>query len=148
MEYDQDNYYWDINVATKLYHFEILGKRLGDPELKVWGSVRDVSDETAEWRRRAANWLYNRRIVTCTELSPPDIDRIIDEINAFPASHRLGLHRRPLHDLHLHQPAWPPAACARGRAERQRHAAPDHGRAHPACFRCTSYQLLWFTRDG
>ena len=83
VEYDQDNYYWDINVATKLYHFEILGKRLGDPELKVWGSVRDVSDETAEWRRRAANWLYNRRIVTCTELSPPDIDRIIDEINAF-----------------------------------------------------------------
>ena len=83
VEYDQDNYYWDINVATKLYHFEVLGKRLGDPELKVWGSVRDVSDETAEWRRRAANWLYNRRIVTCTELSPPDIDRIIDEINAF-----------------------------------------------------------------
>ncbi len=83
VEYDQDNHYWDINVATKLYHFEVLGKRLGDPELKVWGSARDVSDETAEWKRRAANWLYNRRISTCTELGPADIERIIGEINAF-----------------------------------------------------------------
>lgn len=83
VEYDQDNWYWDINVATKLYHFEVLGKRLGDPELKVWGSVRDVSDETAEWKRRAANWLYNRRISVCVELSPAQIDRIIGEINAF-----------------------------------------------------------------
>jgi phenylacetate-CoA ligase len=83
LTYWQDSHYWDVNVATKTYHFEVLGKRLGDPELKVWGSERDVSDETANWKRKLQNWVYNRRISVCTRLTPEDIERIIGEINAF-----------------------------------------------------------------
>ena len=37
IHYWQDSHYWDINVATKLYHFEVLGKHPGEPELKILG---------------------------------------------------------------------------------------------------------------
>jgi hypothetical protein len=50
--YWQDSHYWDVNVATKLYHFEVLGKRLGEPELKIWGSGRDVTLETSDAKAR------------------------------------------------------------------------------------------------
>jgi phenylacetate-CoA ligase len=50
--YWQDSHYWDINVATKLYHFEVLGKRPGEPELKIWGSARDVTLETSDLKAK------------------------------------------------------------------------------------------------
>jgi phenylacetate-CoA ligase len=83
IEYWQDSHYWDVNVATKIYHFEVLGKRLGDRELKIWGSDRDLVLETTTWQRRLQNWLYHRRIRTCSQLTAQDIEAIIDEINRF-----------------------------------------------------------------
>jgi phenylacetate-CoA ligase len=43
----QDNVYWDVNVATKTFHFGWFGKRLGDRELKIWGSEHDLLKESA-----------------------------------------------------------------------------------------------------
>jgi phenylacetate-CoA ligase len=83
VEYWQDDHYWDVNVATKLYHFEMLGKRLGEPELKIWGSDRDLVLETGTALRRAQNYGYNRRIVTCGALRPEDIDALVAEVNRF-----------------------------------------------------------------
>jgi phenylacetate-CoA ligase len=81
--YWQDSYYWDINVATKLHHFEVLGKQLGEPEFKLWGSDRDLVVETALWQRRLQNWLYHRHIMTCAVLTEPQIEAIIAEIDRF-----------------------------------------------------------------
>jgi phenylacetate-CoA ligase len=83
IEYWQDNYYWDVNVGTKIYHFEVLGKRLGEPELKIWGSDRDLLRETSTQKARLQNFLYNRRICTCSRLTDRDIMGIVDEINRF-----------------------------------------------------------------
>ena len=83
VEYWQDNYYWGVNVATKLYHFKMLGKRLGEPELKIWGSDRDLVLETGTAMRRVQNLGYNRRIVTCGALRPEDIEALIVEVNRF-----------------------------------------------------------------
>jgi phenylacetate-CoA ligase len=83
VEYWQDSYYWDNNVATKIYHFEVLGKQLGESELKVWGSDRDIFQETGSWTAIIKNFLYNRRIRTCSRLSDTDMKAIVDEINRF-----------------------------------------------------------------
>src|SRR6266702_1249173 len=32
----QDNVYWDITIATRSYHFAMVGKELGEREMKVW----------------------------------------------------------------------------------------------------------------
>ena len=83
IHYWQDSHYWDINVATKLYHFEVLGKHPGEPELKIWGSDRDIVIETGTLRRNAENSLYNRRIVPCGTLGEPELRAIVDEVDRF-----------------------------------------------------------------
>jgi phenylacetate-CoA ligase len=79
--YWQDSYYWDINVATKLYHFEVLGKEVGELEMKIWGSDRDFVLETSSWKAKLKNFLYNRRILKCSRLAEGDILSIVNDIN-------------------------------------------------------------------
>jgi len=83
IQYWQDSHYWDINVATKLYHFEMLGKALGEPELKVWGSDRDIVIETGTLKRRSENFLYHRRIMACGKLDEAEVEGIVAELNRF-----------------------------------------------------------------
>jgi len=79
--YWQDGYYWDINVATKLYHFEVLGKEVGELEMKIWGSDRDFVLETGGWKPKLKNFLYNRKILKCSRLAEGDIRAIVTDIN-------------------------------------------------------------------
>jgi phenylacetate-CoA ligase len=81
--YWQDSYYWDINVATKLYHFEVLGKEVGELEMKIWGSDRDFVTETSSWKPKLKNFLYNRKILKCSRLAEGDIHSIVNDINRF-----------------------------------------------------------------
>ena len=61
VEFVQDDHYWAWNVATKLFYQELAGKSLGEPEVKLWGSVRDLEEGSTSIRTRAMNFLYNRR---------------------------------------------------------------------------------------
>jgi phenylacetate-CoA ligase len=79
--YWQDNYYWDVNVATKLYHFETHGKQLGELEMKIWGSDRDIVHDTTGWTTKAKAFLYNRHVRACARLSDEDIGCILKDIN-------------------------------------------------------------------
>jgi phenylacetate-CoA ligase len=82
VEYWQDNVYWDIDVATKLYHFEVLGKELGELEMKIWGSDRGIFQETATWKAKLQNFAYHRRALACSRLDDTQMQALIDEINA------------------------------------------------------------------
>lgn len=77
----QDNYYWDLNVGTKLYHFEVLGKELGEPEIKIWGSMEDLFKGTIGITTKIKNLLYNRKFQQCFHLPEEHVKQIIDSIN-------------------------------------------------------------------
>lgn len=79
----QDNVYWDVNVATKLFHFEWFGKRLGEPELKIWGAEHDLLKGREALSSRLKSWLYNRRSEQCFFLPEERIEAIIAHINRF-----------------------------------------------------------------
>ncbi len=83
IEYWQDNYYWAVNVANKLYHFETLGKEIGEAEMKLWGSDRDIYTDTSSWVVKLANFIYNRRVQSCSNMSESDIRDVIAGINKF-----------------------------------------------------------------
>jgi phenylacetate-CoA ligase len=83
VEFRQDNVYWDINVATKLYHFWTFGKQPGDPELKVWGSEFDLIKGSESLQARLTNWLYNRRSQQCFHLPQVRIENIVKQMNKF-----------------------------------------------------------------
>jgi phenylacetate-CoA ligase len=79
----QDNGYWDVNVATKLFHFEWSGKRPGDRELKIWGAEHDLLKGREALSSRLKNWLYNRRSEQCFFLPEDRVQAIIAHINRF-----------------------------------------------------------------
>lgn len=79
----QDSYYWDMNIANKLYHFEVLGKELGDSEMKVWGSERDLTTGTIGFTAKLKNYIYNRKFEQCFLLPEKQILSIINDINRF-----------------------------------------------------------------
>lgn len=78
----QDNHYWNVNVATKNYHFEVHGKQVGELEMKVWGSDRDVVHDTSGWLTKFKNYLYNREIRACGHMTDQDIEVIVQDINS------------------------------------------------------------------
>src|SRR4051794_38350474 len=79
----QDSSYWDANIATRLFHFEFFGKRLGDRELKIWGSEYDLIKGRESLVSRAKNWLYNRQSEQCFSLPEVRVREIIKRINRF-----------------------------------------------------------------
>jgi phenylacetate-CoA ligase len=37
LRFPQDSGHWSANIATRIYQFGMLGKRIGEKEMKVWG---------------------------------------------------------------------------------------------------------------
>jgi phenylacetate-CoA ligase len=76
-----DNVHWSVNIATRIYQFGTLGKRLGDREMKVWGSEVDYSKGTRGVRARVENFVYNRQYQAAWYLSEQRMKEIIGAIN-------------------------------------------------------------------
>ena len=81
VDFWQDNVYWDVTIATRSYHFSMAGKELGEREMKVWGSERDLFAGTIGLKAKLENFVYNRRFEQCFHLPEPQILEIIDHIN-------------------------------------------------------------------
>lgn len=79
----QDKYYDDWNTATKLYFNKILGKDIGAPEIKLWGSDRDIILGNLTVKDRVINYLYNRKFVNCYDFSENKILDLIRLNNDF-----------------------------------------------------------------
>ena len=83
LSFMQDNVYWDVTIATRTYHFSLGGKHLGEREMKIWGSERDLLDGTIGMRAKAENWVYNRRFEQCFYLPEEKIQGILRSINSW-----------------------------------------------------------------
>jgi phenylacetate-CoA ligase len=83
VDFWQDNVYWDVTIATRSYHFSMAGKELGEREMKVWGSDRDLFAGTIGMKAKLENLVYNRRFEQCFHLPEQQILKIIDHINGW-----------------------------------------------------------------
>jgi len=79
----QDREYDEWNTATKLYFNRILGKDTGDPEIKFWGSDRDIIEGNLTLKDRIKNFLYNRTFFNSYRLGEQDIKELIKLNNKF-----------------------------------------------------------------
>ncbi|MFA6918790.1 MAG: hypothetical protein WC244_01585 [Patescibacteria group bacterium] len=79
----QDRVYEEWNNATKIYFNELLGKRLGEKEIKLWGSDRDIIKGNLTLKDRAINFLYNRQFFNSYNFSKSDIRNLIQLNNRF-----------------------------------------------------------------
>jgi phenylacetate-CoA ligase len=76
-----DNVHWAANIATRIHHFGMLGKKLGDREMKVWGNEGDFLKGTRGVQARVENVIYNRKYEAAWHLSEQRAREIVDSIN-------------------------------------------------------------------
>lgn len=79
----QDKQYDEWNIATKLYFNIVLGKDLGEPEIKFWGSDRDIIAGNLTVKDRLINLLYNRKFFNSYRLGEQEIRQLIELNNRF-----------------------------------------------------------------
>ncbi len=65
----QNAEYRDWNIANKIYYKTFAGQRVGDRELRLWGSDRDLLQGRDDLRTRFTNALYNRKELNSFKLS-------------------------------------------------------------------------------
>lgn len=79
----QDKCYEDWNTATKLHINKSLGKDIGEKEIKLWGSDRDIIVGSQTPKDRAMNVLYNRKFFNSYILSKEKMELLTELNNRF-----------------------------------------------------------------
>jgi len=77
----QDNDYWDSNVANKIYYAHLNGKIIGEKEIKLWGSDKDILQGTIGFKAKVQNFLYNRIFLNSFNMNENKIEDYIKIIN-------------------------------------------------------------------
>jgi len=79
----QDKKYDEWNTATKLYFNQMLGKYIGEKELKLWGSERDIISGNIGLKSKIINILYNRSFINSFKLDTVKLADALDTWNTF-----------------------------------------------------------------
>jgi phenylacetate-CoA ligase len=80
----QDRHFYASSVvAAKFIYNEFLGKRPGEAEINLWGSVRDIERGNLGIKQRSINFLYNRRFQNFFLVDDEKLARFVDEINQY-----------------------------------------------------------------
>jgi len=77
----QDRAFYEWNVANKLYYKTFGGQQIGERELRLWGSERDLLEGRERLSIRLRNWLYNRVEVNAFRMSEQDMRAAVRAIN-------------------------------------------------------------------
>ena len=77
----QDKEYWDSNVANKIYYAFLNGKNIGEKEVKLWGSDKDILQGTIGFRAKIQNFLYNRIFLNSFNMEEDKIKSYIQILN-------------------------------------------------------------------
>lgn len=75
--------YSDWNIATKMFYTWNLGKDIGEREMKIWGSDRDILEGSIGWKAKAQNWLYNRSFQSAFTLPEKRLEEIAYALQRF-----------------------------------------------------------------
>jgi phenylacetate-coenzyme A ligase PaaK-like adenylate-forming protein len=59
----------------------MAGKRIGEREMKIGGSERDLFHGTIGLKAKLQNWVYNRRFEQCLHLPEKSMERIVANVN-------------------------------------------------------------------
>lgn len=79
----QDRSYQAGDIAATLFFFHVAGKEMGEPELKLWGSERDIFAGSIGWKEKTENWLYNRLLLNSFRMGEAEMEEYCRQWNRF-----------------------------------------------------------------
>jgi phenylacetate-CoA ligase len=80
----QDPEHLALTVAIREVYSSWAGGALGDPELYIWGSEKDLEAGGAAPRNRFGNWILRRRLLNAFMLTEQRIEAILGELRELP----------------------------------------------------------------
>ena len=86
----QDQDFWEWSVAVNMLHSRWTGREIGEPEILIWGSERDLQEGRENLRYRAANRLTRRTMVNAYSLGPTEMRALVARLNAKPPARIVG----------------------------------------------------------
>ena len=78
----QDNEYRERSIAKTILEDKIAGKDLCEPEIKLWGSERDLFQGTVGLRATVGNFIRNQKFLNAFKMSQDNMKNYIEQINA------------------------------------------------------------------
>ncbi len=78
-----DKSFQDWMVAIKFYYCSVAGKDIGEKELRLWGSERDLMEGKENLSIRLRNRLYNRKELNAFRMSKSNMEVFVREINTY-----------------------------------------------------------------
>jgi len=81
VQFIQDKQYSDWNIANKIYYKYTGGQNLGDREIRLWGSERDIIEGKEKLSIRIRNWIYNRFDFNSFRIEESDFDDLVQTWN-------------------------------------------------------------------
>lgn len=79
----QDNYYSDWSASTKILYNEWAGRKLGESQIKLWGSERDILGQSESIAHVLANWVWNLKLLNSFRMTQENMKKYIEEINLY-----------------------------------------------------------------
>ena len=83
VKFIQDRDYKIGDMAAHVFFSNFSGKEIGEPELKLWGSQRDVFEGSLGTREKLQNFLYNRLLLNSFRMEYSELSDYIKKWNAF-----------------------------------------------------------------
>jgi phenylacetate-CoA ligase len=83
VEFLQDKYYSDWNIANKIYYKTFANQEIGERELRLWGTEKDLLEGEEDVKVKFRNWLYNRKEFNSFRMSEKEMKKFAKEWNDF-----------------------------------------------------------------
>lgn len=83
VKFIQDKEYDDWNIATKIFYKKLGKQDIGERELRLWGSERDILEGKEKLSIRIRNWLYNRKELNAFRMSTKKMEEFVEIWNKF-----------------------------------------------------------------
>ncbi|MBU0707876.1 phenylacetate--CoA ligase family protein [Patescibacteria group bacterium] len=77
----KDNFFWDMGIASHIFYNHMIGKKIGEKEIKLWGSERDTLTGKETLSFRLKNWLYNRKLLNSFRMTDSDMHKFVEAFN-------------------------------------------------------------------
>lgn len=77
----QDRNYKDWGFACTFYFNLMAGKNVGEPEIKLWGSERDILKDSEKFLAKINNWLFNVEILNSFLMSEKNMRNYVRRWN-------------------------------------------------------------------
>ncbi|MDX1964655.1 MAG: AMP-binding protein [Pirellulales bacterium] len=77
----QDREYAERVAAVALLYSALIGREIGQPEVVLWGSEKELFTGSRGWKTRLNNWLSNTTYLNAFAMTPERMRAYISELN-------------------------------------------------------------------